>query len=351
MSKPFVSMRAVAVSAGVSVMTVSRALRNDRRVRPDTRLRVLQAAQELGYQPNPMVSALMSNLRVGSQRRSLDTLAFLRADSGGEAADGTKLNIGNTIRHFREGGRERAEFLGFRLEEFWLKAPGMTPDRMSEIIRARGIGGVVVGPLETPSKEVGLHWESFAAAAIGYSLLAPSLHRASNHQLHSIRAAVSKLTARGYRRIGLALPRESNVRSDESWEIGLLHYHASIPPEDRVPALLPEVMTPEVVQEWIEKWKPDVIMSGRLSLLQMLRRLEFRVPEEIGYISLGYYPEMGDVAGINQNSRDVGAVAVDLVVEQLYRNEKGIPERAKIVLVRGDWVDGATVRSESQVMG
>ena len=51
-------MADVARLAGVSAQTVSRALRNDRSVRPSTRVRVLAAVDELGYRPNNVARAL-----------------------------------------------------------------------------------------------------------------------------------------------------------------------------------------------------------------------------------------------------------------------------------------------------
>jgi LacI family transcriptional regulator len=49
----------VAARAGVSAMTVSRVLNNSARVAPETRLRVQQAMQELGYVPNALASGLL----------------------------------------------------------------------------------------------------------------------------------------------------------------------------------------------------------------------------------------------------------------------------------------------------
>lgn len=50
----------VARAAGVSQSTVSRALRGDRRVREETRRRVDEVAQRLGYVPNSLASSLVS---------------------------------------------------------------------------------------------------------------------------------------------------------------------------------------------------------------------------------------------------------------------------------------------------
>ncbi|MGE9290169.1 MAG: LacI family DNA-binding transcriptional regulator, partial [Puniceicoccales bacterium] len=57
-----VTMKDIAKLAGVSVMTVSRCLKNDLRQSESTRKRVQRIAKELGYTPHPYLSALMSNL-------------------------------------------------------------------------------------------------------------------------------------------------------------------------------------------------------------------------------------------------------------------------------------------------
>ncbi len=55
-----VRMEAVARRAGVSVITVSRALREPQRVAPETRSRILSAVAEIGYVPNLVAGSLKS---------------------------------------------------------------------------------------------------------------------------------------------------------------------------------------------------------------------------------------------------------------------------------------------------
>jgi LacI family transcriptional regulator len=70
-------MKHVAQAAGVSVMTVSLALRHAPSIPVATRERVLAAAEKLGYRRNPLVSVLMAGLR-GRQRggREAQVLAY-----------------------------------------------------------------------------------------------------------------------------------------------------------------------------------------------------------------------------------------------------------------------------------
>lgn len=59
-SRPVVSIRTIAVAAGVSLNTVSLALKGSDRVRPETRERIVATAQELGYQPNLLARAVIT---------------------------------------------------------------------------------------------------------------------------------------------------------------------------------------------------------------------------------------------------------------------------------------------------
>jgi len=58
MTSKSATIKAVAKRAGVSTTTVSHALNHADRVTPELRERVLQAAKELGYQPNPYARSL-----------------------------------------------------------------------------------------------------------------------------------------------------------------------------------------------------------------------------------------------------------------------------------------------------
>ena len=55
-----VSIRDVAREAGVSVTTVSHALNDKGRLNPETRQRVREVADRLGYRPNPAAKSLVS---------------------------------------------------------------------------------------------------------------------------------------------------------------------------------------------------------------------------------------------------------------------------------------------------
>lgn len=130
------TIRDVARALGVSHTTVSMALRNDPRILPATRQKVNQAAVRLGYRSDPIVSELMAQLRASRARSNEVPLAFLTA---WPTRDGWRKVMDHV--DFFKGALARATELGYGLDEFWLREPGMTPQRMTSILRTRGIRG------------------------------------------------------------------------------------------------------------------------------------------------------------------------------------------------------------------
>lgn len=330
-----VTMKTVATRAGVSLMTVSRVLRNNRHVAEATREKVLAAVRETGYRTNPLVGAWMAHIRTSQVRpSSQQTLAFVMV----------KRTESLTLLRYFEGAQARAEERGFKLESFSMEQKGMTGARLSDVLRARGIGGLMIAPIPQPVSTIDLRWSWFAAAAFGYSMREPTLHRVTNHHIHSVRLALNEARNLGYGRIGLALARVNDLRVDHNWTTGLLAYQESILRRERVPPHLPEQIEPKQFLAWVKKHKPDLILGGRTEMVEWLETAGWRVPDDIGFATLEYYPEHGALAGVDQNSLTIGAAAADLVIEQLHHNERGIPEKPKVVLIEGRWQPGDTIR-------
>ena len=54
------TLKDVAALSGVSIATASKALNNRSQVHPDTRARVLAAAQRIRFRPNPLAQGLLA---------------------------------------------------------------------------------------------------------------------------------------------------------------------------------------------------------------------------------------------------------------------------------------------------
>jgi len=132
-------MSDIAKEAGLSQAAVSMALRNHPSIPLATRDRIKEIADRLGYRANALVSALMSQLQTGRDERQISRIAII---------DAWPIDVG--WKHYAlfasqaAGMKARAHALGYRLEEFRLKESEMSPKRLSRILMARGIVGVIM---------------------------------------------------------------------------------------------------------------------------------------------------------------------------------------------------------------
>lgn len=328
-------MKHVAQAAGVSVMTVSLALRRDPSIPARTRERVLAAAARLGYRRNPLVSALMAGLR-GWHPRGRDAHVIAYVES--YPASATPQQTGS-LRRFRDGAAEGAARHGYRLQVFRLGEGGLNEARLEQVLAARGIRGVVFAPFPKTGSALALPWENHALATLGFSLARPVLHRAVNHQIHSIRLALAELLALGYRRIGLVMTRHEDARVERNWLSSvLLAQHENAGTDRSFPLFFEERIERGPLRAWLRRERPEVVVSTEEGVPQMIARAGGR----IGFAHMHLTPEQAGSTGIDQNNERVGAAAVDLVVEQLHANSYGIPENPKTVLIEGRWVAGRT---------
>jgi len=335
MSEPRITLADLAHSAGVSKMTVSRALRDERGIAEETRRHILEIAQKLGYRPDPAVSALMGHLRQ-SRRTGLEPLAWLTTYS---TIGGWKTNPGTVAIH--RGATEQARKLGYRLEEFSLNTPGMTAKRLSSILYNQAIRGIVLAPLLEHGEIEGFAWEHFATACCGHSLLHPPLHRVSVDQFEVFRTAWQRLNAQGYRRIGLCVSATDNARIGFRWQGAQSVEADTLPARDRIPPMITDDWTLESFERWFTSHKPDVVLSFA-GTLDWLKTLGVRVPRDCGFALLRL-DQAKAIAGVDHRFSDIGAAAVSLVVSELATNQYGIPDVRKSVSIESLWRDGASL--------
>lgn len=334
-----VTLRDVAVAAGCHFSTVSLALRDHPRLPVATRVRVQAIARQLGYVADPM---LVSLAHYRSARRPVhyqSTLAWVTnfpTQNGWREAE--------IFHHQFLGASERAQSLGFRLEHFWLREPGMTPARAGQILRARNISGLLIAPQPVAGTVLELDWTGFSAASLGYTLASPALHLVGCHQYRSMKLALQRLLELGYRRIGLVMLEASDDRADHNWVAAYLVMQQHVPPRHRKPHLLLPAWNEAAFAAWFTQHQPEVIVTKNLEVLAALRRLGRRVPEDTGVAFLSLPQPGGEYSGVDENPREVGAAAVNYVAGMIHRNERGIPASPQRLLIEGTWIDGRTVR-------
>jgi len=343
MNKP-VTMKTIAAHAGVTQATVSMCLSNNPRIPAATRERICAIATQLGYRPNPFVSALM---RVRRQGRAVLTNPMIALVNGLDHPAAWRKNPSPTVRSMLEGAKERAEYRGYRTREFWLHEEAMSSERFSGMLHARGIAGLVIGPLAVDAPVPDLKWEHFSSVRLGVPHTALTITTVCNDHFFSALQVVRECHKLGYRRPGLAILRNHRERFLGRWGGGVQAGVELLPGLKPTPALLLENWeTLEPVAAWMERHKPDVIVSPSADvLLAHIKKLGRQVPRDVGLVSLACLQPASPVSGIWQNGALIGAAAIDTLISMLERHERGLPAQAQAFMIEGVWNPGRTLRS------
>lgn len=343
MAETSINLQAIAAAADVSKMTVSRVLRGAPRVSEETRKKVMEAAERLHYQPDPDLARMMTLVRGRKQLKMRAVLGVVRECLPQDELDNSAYQYVKI-----DDINSRAKRYGYQTEEFWLGRDGLSPARLSDVLQARGIEGILVSPQSSRMLCSELDYSRFAAATFGYGLKEPSIHRSAGNMTVGIQIAVEQLQARGYRRIGLAVTKWVDDRAQNTYSGTMLHFQQSLPEDRRVPVLLfPHndlSRDAKVFNEWMKTWKPDALISFDTYVPTWLHKLGLNVPDDVGLVVHDWAASMKGFAGIHHRRDHVANAAVDLVAMQLINHERGVPEVPRQILIPPQWIDGASVR-------
>ena len=340
------TLRSLAAEAGVSVTTMSFALRGSREVSAATRDRLQQLARARGYRSNPLVAALFSQVRTRRPLGEHHVIAYLNTWWPKQAWETCNTKTGQ----FR-GAAQRAAELGFRLENFWLREPGMTPTRLAQILKARGIRGVLIGPLQNQNEAIDFPWKDFALATIGYSLHAPAVSRACHAHFRGMYRAMDELIARGCGRIGYVTSKDLEERVNSLWGAAYRFNQQRLTAKNRIEPLVFEADAESgILQRWLKATRPDAIVNALPGVFELLTEVGLKAPVDLGFVHLDLptHLKRAKVAGIDQLWEIVGAGALELVATQLYSNTCGVPNHPVTQLVEGAWVEGRTLRNQAR---
>ena len=332
------TLRSLALKAGVHHTTLSRALRNDPRLPETTRQRLIALAKTAGYQTDALRTRCMAALQRGKAAHAPEVIGLLTGK--------TRFHEGEEpFKAFCRNISQRAEELGYRIEELWADEPGMTPARLNKVIRARGIEGIIIPPsFESPYGKLGLDLTRVACVLHSHAVFEPRLHGVEAHNFPNMLMVIEKLWQLNYRRIGLLLYLGIDKSTSHEWEGAYHYFHAKHPELGTVPVFYSDTFEDERMLGWVKSSRLEVVVGAYPYHAEFFRGRGIRVPEELGCVSMGVHPWDLPMAGLDMRAPEIDRAAVDLVVAQLNRNEKGIPRVPRDVLIEGCWHDGPTVQ-------
>lgn len=322
-----VTIRDIAAAAGVSIMTVSLALRNHPRISPATTERVKAVAEKLGYRPDPEIVRLMTLLHQGREAAQSPTLALVdlspyRLPPGSE----------NYCEQVRRGAIARAEALGYIPTSFHQLDYDGDLQRLLGVIHYRGIRGILLlPPLSPVVLPPDLDWSPFSVLAATYAISPLEFHRVVPHQFIDMCRLLQILEQKGHQRIGAIFGENFERR---------IHYHFTaafaLKKHDsriyRIPDGCPIEKAP--FEAWLHQHRPDVIIAGNAEeVLAALPQAKgsFHPPEVVSFRSTRH----PNIAYWDERPCEIGSVAASLLAGMVQHHETGIPDLPRTSMIHG----------------
>lgn len=332
------TLRTLAAKCGVSASTASRALSGHPNVRPEVRALVMAEARRLGYSRNHLVGSLMSHVRAARTQRFLGNLAIVHVPSP-ESPQPRPMQ-----QTMMNAARVRANELGFHLDSFSLERTPKGAAALGRMLRARGVQGVIFLYSKLTDDAQTFPWEHFASAEIDYG--SPHLVQhtvAIDHHL-TLLNALTRLHGLGYRNIGLFIERYKDERLLNKWTAAFRSFQEAHRGIGFAPLLMAAKMDAPLFLEWHRKHQLDLVIGHVDLAVTWLRQTGIRVPQDTGFFNLNWQERSRPCAGLDLRPELQGTAAVDTVVAQIHRNERGLPADPHSVMLSGRWVDGPTLR-------
>jgi len=296
----------------VSYQTVSRVLNDSPRLRPETRARVLEVIEQLGYRPNQAARALVT-----SNSRVIGVLVATRVANYG---------VQTILYEIEDAAREA----GYTLAIVTTASDDHSVRTALEQLDGQAVRAVAV---VAPQSRV-FDLLSSTPLRVPYVLLDPERrdvpHSISVDQFEGARLATRHLIALGHRRI-------IHLAGPQDW----------IEAEARMQGYLREVadaelmVRPPVLGDWTAEFgyrAGQELVGGEdftavfcsndymaLGLLHAFRERGVRVPEDVSIVGFDDIPEAAHfwppLTTIRQNFVDVGRLSVDALIREIHAGE------------------------------
>jgi DNA-binding LacI/PurR family transcriptional regulator len=340
------TMADVAAKLGVSKIAVSMALRDHHRISIARRREIKRVAREMGFVPDPFLSALAAHRRQRVTTKEHGSVAWIN-----HWKDPKRLRQYKEFEMYWRGASEAALKFGYRLDEIRWDLD-CSPKRLEKILLARGIEGVLIPPHRELVDWEDFDWSKFAVVRFGMSVPSPDSNLVTSDGFRATVMAISKIHEYGYRRIGVTVNDEYNRRIGGNLLSGLFYAQKLLALKPVLPPFLTflKSRTAEelsrqkaVLSIWLKQQKPDALLISDIEVPGLILDLGYRIPQDIAVAGTTVQDIPGVDAGVNQHAEAIGRTAVEMLLKQMNVNERGEPRYPSRILVEGRWQDGKSL--------
>lgn len=330
--KTFVTIKQVAEAAGVSIQTVSRVINSRYDVSSETRLRVQEAINRLGYKPNAMARGLAS-------RRSR-TLGFV-------AFDFTDHFFSQVL-----GGAERvAQQLGYVLMLGHAHTDPEEEPKYLRLLTEHHVEGVLISrqPSLIPDYEPFLAINSGGVPIVltGFHDPAKTLNAVDVDNINGSRTAMECLLEAGHRQIAIITGPLASLGANDRLQgalNGLEVAGIGFAPELLAEGYYNHASGYAAARKLLTSGKPFTAVLSQndrmaIGAMYAFREAGLRVPEDISIIGYDDIPEaefsFPPLTTIWQPMADLGEAALKLLVKQI--EQPGFPAEQHFLQTRLVW--------------
>lgn len=334
-----ITLKDIAAKCGVSVATVSYALRGDPRICKQTALAVRTAAEQLGYRPDPLLSALISYRPDVRSERLKGEVAMLYPCE--KASPRTRL-----FQVHRECFGQRMREHGYSVSDFYLDTLGYSGKRLRQILLARNIRGVALAWGFEVKTLPDFPWQEFVVVSTERVMVHPHLDRISMNHFRAIRVVMDKIRAKGHTRIAL-------IFHDDTPPVVKKNILGSYLVEMQAAGKAPGPLTPfEYIRgesparflRWFRATKPTALLSAGLIDPAFFEEAGLSFPHDCGFA----VAEIDESAPRRNSGIYVGTVMGQTLADLLMRkivtyDNVSLRAEGQLLLVNGVWHDGETL--------
>ena len=330
---PAPTLRQIAALAGVSSMTVSRAIVGRGRIAEATRQRIVQLAREHGYVPDPEIAKLMHHLRGRRAQRFQSLIVGLST----RQVDDPEIYF----RMICRGAKTRLTERGYGFDHMQISTNPADWAGLQRTLKNRGVEGILILPQAAPINLTHLlDWSAFCVVAASASATLPGAHRVTPHHFANMLLLCRTLTQQGHRRIGLVIASDHDRRTEHGFTAGVT-WHGLNEAAHFVPPYISRKSDPTELRAWFEREKPDVIITSQLSTARTCAaQLRCKLHGPIRFVCTSRLPTRAiQISGIDERPEIIGAAAADRLASMVERRKPTLTQATQSTLLTGLYVD------------
>ncbi len=321
------TLQDLAKQLGLSVATVSLALRGMGNLSDATRERVRRAAKKIGYRPNTYATALSSRQHPSLKHNI--PLAVLRRQPVPDAE-------WYPVNPFMEGICSRAAELGYRVEVF-AHNPGMSLENFLRMLFNRGFQGIFLAPVGEFAPPLS-EWDHFSVVSCGRFDTPSPFHTVRHEIFESTLGIIVRLRDMGCKRIGLSLFRHDPPIIDDKQRIAAALFARTAL---RIKAHHFFYRTPQEMVASVRKEGFDGVAAFSIAEYFYLKSEGFQIPGEVRVVAQHLYDEQWNhlVPGLLATEFDCGVASASRMDSMIRHRERGIPKMPEHIVVQPRWCD------------